>query len=45
LAVLTAGHLAGAIVVARGISKRDRSPAAVVLAILGAASVIAIATH
>lgn len=45
LAVLAAGHLAGAIVVARGISKRDRSPAAVVLGVLGAASVIAIATH
>jgi hypothetical protein len=45
LCVLLAGHVAGAIVLARGLPKGERSPGATVLAMLVAASVIAITTH
>ncbi|MGH2786400.1 MAG: hypothetical protein ACRDJV_00640 [Actinomycetota bacterium] len=45
LGVLLAGHLAGAVVVARGLPPGDRAPGAAVLAVLTAASVIAVITH
>jgi hypothetical protein len=45
LAVLLAGHLAGAVVLARRAAPRARAPAAVGLAILAHASVIALASH
>jgi hypothetical protein len=45
LAVLVAGHLAGAVVLARRAAPRARAPAAVGLAILAHVSVIALASH
>jgi hypothetical protein len=44
-AVLLAGHLAGAIVLARGVDRGAREPAALGLSLLLAASVIALVTH
>jgi hypothetical protein len=45
LAVVLAGHLAGTIVLARGVRRRAREPAAVGLALLAGISVIALASH
>jgi hypothetical protein len=45
LAVLVAGHLAGAVVLARRVRLAAREPAAVGLSILAGASVIALASH
>jgi hypothetical protein len=45
LGVLGAGHLVGAVVVARRVRRAARVPIAVALALLVAASVIAIASH
>ena len=45
LAVLLAGHLAGAVVIARRAPRRARVPAAVGLAILANVSVVALASH
>jgi hypothetical protein len=45
LSVLVAGHLAGAVVVARGARRRARGPVALGLAILAHVSVIGIASH
>ena len=45
LAVLSAGHVAGAIVIARRVPLRAREPIAVGLAALAAAAVLALASH
>lgn len=45
LAVLLAGHLAGAVVLARRVRRAARGPAAVALSMLAYASVIALASH
>ena len=45
LAVLLAGHVAGAVVIARRTAPRARLPAAVGLAILANVSVVALASH
>jgi hypothetical protein len=45
LGVLVAGHMAGAVVLSRGVRRRARRPAAVALAVLGAAAVVALASH
>ena len=45
VAVLLAGHLAGAVVLARRVRRRAREPVAFGLAMLAAASVIALASH
>jgi hypothetical protein len=45
LAVVLAGHLAGAVVLARRFRREARGPAAVGLSILAGASVIALASH
>lgn len=45
LAVLLAGHLAGAVVLAQRVRRAAREPAAVGLSILAGASVIALASH
>jgi hypothetical protein len=45
LAVLALGHLAGAVVVARGLRDRARLPAALVLVHLTAGSMAAVALH
>ncbi len=45
LAVLLAGYLAGAVVLARRVGRRERTPVAAGLAVLAGLSVIAVATH
>jgi hypothetical protein len=45
LAVILAGHVAGAVVLARRVARTDRAPGAVGLSILVGASVIAVASH
>lgn len=44
-AVLLTGHLAGAVVLARGVDRGSREPAALALSLLAGASVIALVTH
>jgi hypothetical protein len=44
-AVLLAGHLAGAVVLARGVDRSAREPAALALSILAGVSVMALVTH
>jgi hypothetical protein len=44
-AVLLAGHLAGAVVLARGVDRGSREPAALGLSLLAGASVMALVTH
>jgi hypothetical protein len=45
LAVLVAGHVTAAVVLARSLPRRDRAPVAAGLALLAAASVIALVSH
>jgi hypothetical protein len=45
LAILAAGHVAGAVVLARHLERPARGPVALVLAILASASVIALVSH
>lgn len=45
LAVVLAGHLVGAVVLARRLEREDRPPIALLLAVLASASVIALVSH
>jgi hypothetical protein len=45
LSVLTVGHLVGAVVLARGVERREREASGLALALLAAVSVIAVISH